>query len=193
MIRKLLLFTLLLCISHLTFPQKQNEVRIYYGLVDSKILNDKDLDGGSSYDLKNTREIGIHYIKRITPNFSLETGLNYFSADLEKSSISWGGSPGTSFESYGLLSIPLLARLSFWNYFFANAGPVIDFQTTDHEIASQSGIGYSLGLGAQYYFNNFSIFVNPNFRQHSLVSFEKENNQGKLTGFGIKMGIGYRF
>ena len=193
MIRKLLLFTLLLCISHLTFSQKQNEVRISYGFVDSKVLNDKNLDGGPNYDLENTRETGIHYLKSITPTFSLEAGMNYFSGDLKKSSNNWEGSSGTSFESYRLLSIPLLARLSFWNYFFANAGPVIDFQTTDHEIASQSGIGYSLGLGAQYYFKNFSLFLNPNFRQHSLVSFEKEDNHGKLTGFGIKMGIGYRF
>jgi len=77
-------------------------------------------------------------------------------------------------------------------YFFVNGGPIVDFQTTENSINSQSGIGYSLGLGGKYELNKFSLFINPNFKRHAVIPFEKEMYQQKITEIGIQAGLGFR-
>ena len=57
----------------------------------------------------------------------------------------------------------------------------------------KEGFGYGIGFGGKYSFDKFLIYLNPNFKRHSVVPFEKENYHQKLTEFGIQLGIGYEF
>lgn len=96
-------------------------------------------------------------------------------------------------EQLEIISIPLYANYTFWKYLFISGGFIFDIQKTDNSFHSQSGIGYSLGLGGKYEFHNFLIFINPNYKRHSFIPFEKGNNRQKLTETGVQLGIGYIF
>ncbi|TXE06611.1 porin family protein [Gelidibacter salicanalis] len=176
-----------------TYSQNSNELRIYYGISDSELLRNSDLDGVGNYDVNNFNEFGIKYLRQVKNNFSIEFGLNLLKSDIEHRVMMWPEGYRTRSEKLEIISIPIYGNYSFWKYLFVNAGPILDFQTTENSIDSQSGIGYSLGLGAKYNFNNISIFLNPNFKRHAVIPFEKENYHQKLTEFGIQFGLGYRF
>ena len=70
---------------------------------------------------------------------------------------------------------------------------MIDFNLSDTSIDSQSGIGFGFGFGGKVEFDHFLIFVNPNFKKHSLISFENSNNHRKLIEIGVQFGLSYKF
>ncbi len=132
-------------------------------------------------------------VRQIKNNISIEFGLNLLKSDIEYRVMMWPEGYRISNEKLEIISIPIYANYTFWKYLFVSAGPILDFQTSENSIDSQSGIGYSLGLGTKYNFNNIAIFLNPNFKRHAVIPFEKENYHQKLTEFGIQFGLGYRF
>lgn len=177
---------------NICYAQKTNQIQIYYGFVDSELLRNDELDGAASYDNKNSYEIGIKYLKNISRNFRIETGINFFKARV-KITPSFTGVPVTStFEKLRIVSIPIYANYSFGKFFFINGGPILDFQNSKKSFDSQSGIGYGIGVGGKYSFNNFVIYLYPNFKRHSSIPFKKENYHQKLTEFGMQIGIGYK-
>lgn len=194
MIKKLFITSTIILISLNSFSQYNNEFRVYYGISDSKLLRNAELDGSAGYDLENFSEFGFRYLRRINDDLALETGVNYATADLEITP-PFMGEPvqsrgGGEFE---FISIPVYANYTLWNFFFINGGPMIDFQMSKNTTDSQSGIGYGLGIGGKYDFDNFIIYLNPNFKRHAVIPFEKEKYHQKLTEFGIQFGLGYKF
>ncbi len=171
--------------------QTQNEAKIYVGVTQSS-FEGEGLDGGASFDVENAYEVGFKYLLYVTENLALESGLNYWKADVK---ISSSPMPDQTIrnEILEITSIPIFANFTFSDYFFINGGPVMDFQFSENDLDSQSGIGVGLGAGAKYHFNNFQIFINPNIRRYSVIPFEEENFHQKLTSFGVQAGIGYRF
>ncbi|MBD8487450.1 hypothetical protein IFO69_01700 [Echinicola sp. CAU 1574] len=99
------------------------------------------------------------------------------------------------YKEMSVVSVAFNAHYVFWKYLFVNGGPILDFETSDNDnwIDSQSGVGYSLGLGGKYDFDKFLIFINPNFKRHAVIPFKKDTNHQKLTEFGVQFGLGYRF
>ena len=191
--KKLLLPLLLAFFSLSAFSQTQNEIRLYYGITDSKLLRSDELIGGASYDIENSYEFGFRYLLEVTDNLALETGLNYWQGDVLITSAPMPEQT-TRTEALQTTSIPIFANYTFLDYFFVNGGPVMDFQGSESEsVDPQAGIGVGFGLGAQYAFNNFNIYVNPNFRRYAVIPFEEEDNHQKLTSFGVQLGVGYRF
>lgn len=192
--KKILLVAFLLCLSFKALAQKQNEIRIYGGITTSDISRHSKLDGDVSLDLNNTYEFGLRYLLQITQNLAIESGLNYWRGDVK---INPPMNPGPNLssrkEELQITSIPIYANFSFLDYFFINGGPVMDFQSSDSRIDDQSGIGVGLGIGGEYTFNNFSVFINPNIRRYAVIPFEEENNHQKLTSFGVNLGLGYQF
>jgi len=180
-------------ISIQCYSQNSNEFRIYTGFVDSKLLRNADLDGGGSYENENSYEFGIKYLRKISGKLFLESGINYLSTQVKITSAPTGLPLNSRTEDLKMISIPIYANYTFGNYFFVNGGPILDFQNSKKSFDTQSGIGYSIGLGGKYDFDKFSIFVNPNYKRHSLIPFEKESNHQKLTEFGIQVGLGYSF
>lgn len=193
MILKLLITSAIILTSLNSFSQDNNEIRLLYGISDSELLRNERLDGTGSYDLENFTEIGFRYLRKINADLFLETGVNYTAADL-KITPAYSGTPVSNREEeFVLISIPLYANYTLWDYFFFNAGPILDFENSGNTTDSQSGIGYGVGIGAKYNFSNLSVFLNPNFKRHAVIPFEKENHHQKLTEFGIQVGLGYRF
>jgi hypothetical protein len=191
---KKLFIILIICFTSLSsFAQEKNEFLVYYGMSDSKLLRTDDLIGGGSEEIENLTEYGFRYLRKINDRLAIETGVNYATADLKITPHYMGEPVQTRAEDFELISIPVYANYTIWNYFFINGGPMVDFQLSETTTDSQSGIGYGLGLGGKYNFNNFSIYLNPNFKRHAVIPFEKEQNHQKLTEFGIQFGLGYSF
>ncbi|HET8855359.1 MAG TPA: hypothetical protein VFM60_05510 [Salinimicrobium sp.] len=185
-------------ISVTGFSQKSNEIRIYYGISDAALLRNDDLDGGGSYEVDSYNEMGIRYLKDISPNWSLETGINYGKAEvvIEYRVPGFAGGWAKIVEQHKLeiISIPVLAKYNFWNYFFINGGALVDFQISENTFnPHQSGIGYTLGFGGEFNYKNLIFFLNPNFKRHAVIPFEQDDFPFKLTEFGVQAGIGYRF
>lgn len=155
-------------ISFSGFSQNLNEIRIYYGISDAALLRNDDLDGVGSYEVDSYYELGIRFIRGISSNWSLETGINYGKADVlnhyQVPGFSGGWANIVKYEELEIISIPILAKYNFWNYFFINGGALVDFQASENTFNSQSGIGYTIGLGGEIKYDNFTFFVNPNFK-----------------------------
>ncbi|SKB86244.1 Outer membrane protein beta-barrel domain-containing protein [Salegentibacter holothuriorum] len=191
--KKLLLPLFLAFFSLSAFSQTQNEVRLYFGITDSQLLRNDELTGGGSYEIENSYEFGFRYLLDVTENLALETGINYWRGDVLITSAPMPEQTTRS-EELQTTSIPIFANYTFLDHFFVNGGPVMDFQGSESKsIDPQAGIGVGFGLGAQYAFNNFSIYINPNFRRYSVIPFEEKSNHQKLTTFGVQLGLGYKF
>ncbi|WP_289024025.1 outer membrane beta-barrel protein [uncultured Salegentibacter sp.] len=191
--KKLLLPLFFILFSFTAFSQTQNEIRLYYGFTGSDLFTEDNLDGAASYDIENTYEFGFRYLLDVTDNIALETGLNYWRGEVLITSAPMPGQT-THTEELQTTSIPIFANFRFLDYFFVNGGPVMDFQGSESEsVDPQAGIGVGFGLGAQYAFSKFSVFINPNFRRYAVIPFEEESNHQKLTSFGVQLGLGYKF
>ncbi len=175
------------------YSQNSNEFRIYYGFSDTELKRDVVLDGTGFHNVENSREIGIKYLGQIKNNLRFEFGVNYLQADLIINGAPMFPQIPTRYEKLEMISIPIYANYTLWNYLFVNAGPILDFQTSENSIDSQSGIGYSIGFGGKYDFNNFLIYVNPNYKRHAVLPFEKEKYHQRLNELGIQIGLGYKF
>lgn len=157
---KKIIFTFgIFLMSFAVFPQAGNEIRLYYGISDAALLRNDEIDGGGSYEVNSFHEFGFRFLKEISQNWSLETGINYATAKVKFT----GAGPAVAIPyahqelKSELFSIPLLANYSFWNYFFINGGALVDFQLSENFFKTQSGIGYTLGFGGELKYNNFTF------------------------------------
>ena len=185
--------TIIICCQNIQAQMNfQNEVKIYYGLTESSLGAGQELIGGPGYNVENSFETGIRYIWRLPNGIGLETGANFWQGDVIITSAPMPEQT-TRTEELKITTIPVFVNYEFWNYFYINGGPVMDFQSTDSSFAPQSGIGLGVGLGAQYAFNRFLVYINPNWRMSSLIPFEKENHHPRLQTLGVQFGLGYSF
>jgi len=191
-IKQLLSILIILFISFPVFSQSAHEFRVLYGKSDTRIMRKEELTGSASYKTVRFDEVGIRYLKQITERLYVETGLNYLGMQLKINPAPMGIPMESRNEDLNIISVPVYANYTLGRYFFVNGGPIVDFQTTENSINSQSGIGYSLGLGGKYELNKFSLFINPNFKRHAVIPFEKEMYQQKITEIGIQAGLGFR-
>lgn len=109
---KTILILLLIVASIKTYSQNNNEFRIYYGFVDSELLRSKDLVGSAEYKNNNSYEFGVKYLRKISKNLSIETGINFLNTKV-KITPSLAGTPVSSRqEDLKLVSIPIYANYS---------------------------------------------------------------------------------
>ncbi|MGY5850602.1 outer membrane beta-barrel protein [Salegentibacter sp. F14] len=192
---KTLKYCLILVLLNYPFTvsaQNQSELRGYYGISSYQLEGSQNLDGGSSYDPETAYELGLRYILRLPNGLGLETGVGFWTGDIGIHSAP-SLEQTSRRERLQITSIPVLLNYRFLNYLFANAGLVMDFQNSDNSFDSQSGIGFSAGIGINHYIRNFQMFIIPNYKQFALVPFEKEDHHFKLSGLGIQFGMGYSF
>lgn len=182
-----------LILSFQLYSQKTNEIGIYYGFADSEFLRNEHVVGAGGTDNQNSFNIGIKYLRKISNKLCIETGFNYMKTSVTLTNSSSYPAPIPRIEDYNLFSIPIYANYTFKKYFFLNGGPIIDFQDKKETLDSQIGLGYSIGFGWKYVFNDIIFFINPNFKRHSVVPFDKEKYHLRLTEFGIQLGAGYTF
>ncbi len=183
-----LVLTTALCVA-----QKNNEVRLYGGFVGSDLMGIAQ-DGDGTTNNENTFEFGVKYLRNITEDLQIETGIGFFETRV-KIKPPYMGKPIQSWEeTLKVIKIPLFANYSFAKYFFVNGGFLLSFDKSKGTIISQSGIGYGLGVGAKYEVKNFVFYLNPNLKRcAAFIPFEKKNHHEKLTELGMEFGIGYKF
>jgi hypothetical protein len=193
----LLLSSLSLSLSYVTFAQNSFYGKVNYGISDAALLPKEEmLGGGLSYDPEGFREFGFLLGKELSKKWAIEVGLNSASADfkyvLGHSMISAHEStilPPS--ERFRMLSFPVLMRFSILPFLYVNAGPMLDIQRTENPEYNQSGIGYLLGIGAEHYFNKVGVFIHPHFKRYATIPFESTNYN--LTEFGVQLGVAYNF
>ncbi len=175
----------------------QNRISAYYGFSDNALLRKADLCGGPSFEGEGGDLYGLNYGKELFKNFSLETGLEYSKNKIEITPNFYPGIDMTPREvDIEILTVPIYANYTFLKYIFVNGGALIDFELNREEYAStdnQSGIGFGIGIGGKYDFNDLTVFINPFYRSHAIIPFEKENYNQLLNEIGLKFGIGYNF
>lgn len=193
MIKKLLFLPLFILMGLNSFSQDRNELRVFSGIADSKLVRDEKLLGSGSTEVKNYVEFGARYLHEFVDNVSLETGLTYSTADLELTPDFTGAPIVSKLEKIELVSIPLYVNYGFWNYFFVNGGVFLDVQMAETSVDSQSGFGYGIGVGGRYRLKNFFIYASPNYKRHADAPFDKQDYHQELTEIGVQFGVGILF
>lgn len=195
-----LLLSFILLISFSVTAQSGLEVKGYVGASGAMANWNEDLDGASSVTIKNFKEVGVLLSKEIGKNFTLTSGVNYAFAKVEFSppqcpdcfpeNTLYAHNP-----DFGMLSIPVYAEYTLGKYFYAAAGPVVDFQLSKgNNFSDQSGVGYLVGVGAKLDAEKLSFSIFPNYKRHNVISFEKEGNYKQvLQELGVQFGVGYHF
>ena len=136
--------------------QNSNRISFFYGFASNELVRNANLDGGSSYDGKGSTIFGITYQRTLNGYLSLETGLEYSKNEIYiEPSIHPHMYPSFIIPenkfTIEMITIPLYANFTFFRYFYANAGALIDFALNEDEYNSadkQSGIGFGGGIGA---------------------------------------------
>lgn len=193
MIKKNLLLIVFLMTSISSYSQNKRAVSLYTGISNADFLSNDALVGTASTTLKNFSELGLMYTKSLNTKFAIGTAIHYTNATLSITPAFTGGAIVKKEEDFEMISIPLFAQYTMWNYFFVHSGLLLDMQTSENSTVAQDGIGYSIGLGGKIDFGNVSLFINPNFKQRALIPFEETKYHQKLTGFGLQVGVGYTF
>lgn len=196
--KSILLLCLVLCgIS--VFAQNGLEVKGYFGISGTLVGPNQDLIGSSSVSMADFREFGLLVSHGIGPKFRINTGVNYSYSTVEFSPAPCPNCFGNSLyvhnPDFEMLSIPVFAEYGLGKYFYAAAGTIIDFQLSEgNNFSDQSGFGYLAGLGARFGGPKLSFTVFPNYKRHSVIPFEQQENlKDVLQEFGVQFGIGYKF
>ena len=199
------LFTVIviLFIGSQILAQNTNRINLFYGFASNELIRNVDLDGAPSYKGKGSTIIGVTYQRTLYKSLSLETGLEYSKNKIEITPIYYpeihmytSKNIVTQKVSVNMITIPIYANYTFLKYFYANAGVLIDFEINRDDYpktSEQSGIGFGAGIGGQYTFQNFTLFINPMIRFHAVIANEKENYHQHITESGMKIGIAYNF
>jgi hypothetical protein len=186
---KLILLTLI-TFSIRAYSQSKNDISVVYGESTTNV-NIHDAVGDYGYNSKTGILYGLTYTRVINKFLSLETGLLYADDKVQLNSDLPGPYQGNHDGEVKALSLPVLAKFTFFKYLFVDGGFLIDKQTNytkSNIINDQSGIGGEMGIGAQFTFMKVRVFVNPYFRQYNTTTFD--NN---LFESGVKFGLGYNF
>lgn len=195
--KKNLLLIFLLLNSVFAFSQSSIEVKGYFGISGTLAGPKQELTGSSSVEMKNFKELGILVSKEFGQKFSITGGVNYASADVEFSPNTPPGflSLYVHNSEFSMLSIPVFAEYELGKIFYAAAGPLLDFQLSEgNNFSDQSGFGYLAGIGARFGGEKLSFIFFPNYKRHSVITFEKqEGAKDILQEFGIQLGVGYKF
>jgi len=193
-----LLLSFILVISFSATAQSFLDVKGYFGISGAMANWNEDLDGASSVDIENLREVGVLLSNRIGEKFSLSGGVNYSFAKVEINSCPLCNETGLPYpynQDFKMLSIPIYAEYALGKIFYAAAGPVLDFQLSErNNFSNQSGVGFLLGLGAKVKTEKLTFSVFPNYKRHNVIPFEKEGNYKQiLQEIGVQFGVGYMF
>lgn len=190
---KLILIALILC-SLQAFSQTDKNVSVVYGF-SSTMVDIHNAIGDFGYENKTAVTAGFLYTKQISNILSLQTGL-FFADDKTEESSSLPGRAGIRVNGdLKLISIPIIAKFTFFKYVYADAGISFDDEinhTGNYSSLDESGIGIEMGIGGQYTFKRLTLFVNPYFKIYGTTHFSSKEDFNLIEG-GYKFGVGYNF
>jgi len=187
------IFLALLIVSASAFSQSNN-ISVVYGFSNTNV----DIHGAIGdfgFNTKTGLALGLLYTKKITPYFSLQTGLFYQDDKAEENSILPGRGNINDDGDLKIVSVPIIAKFTFFKYLYADAGLSIDKEinyTGNYLTVDQSGIGIEAGIGGQYTFRRITLFINPYIKNYGLAHFNSKEDFN-LFESGFKFGVGYNF
>jgi hypothetical protein len=187
----LILFLLLaqLCAAQDTWF---GEIALFGGGGTNDIFRFNELYGAGPVSGTGMWTTGIDFRRLFGDRFSLETGLGYAHQYYYTSpapGISGEDTPG----NFGLIIIPVTARIDFLKWFFADAGLVASLRTGT-SYSEMTGLGVTLGAGFQYNFkSDILIRIRAYGSQYALLHFMPEDYPYTLWNSGVTLGVGYRF
>lgn len=196
--KKYTFLTFFFLMSVSVFAQSGFEVKGYFGVSGALANRKVDLEGASSVDLEALVEVGVLLSKSINKKFSITGGLSYSFAQVKYYpnippcfnclSIVYDHNP-----DFQMLSIPIYAEYALGKYFYAAAGPILDFQLSEgNNFSDQSGVGYLVGLGGKVDKGNFTFSIFPNYKRHGVIPFDNSPQyKHVLQEFGLQFGVGY--
>ena len=195
MLKKILLTTTYILLVLVAFSQTKNRVSIIFSPADNGLEIPNGWYGDMGHTGKGAKLYELEYSRQINRFFSIKTGLGYSINKIETDYFP-DGIIHYKESSIKMLSIPIYADLTFWKYFYVNAGPIIDFEL--HHLPSestfnQSGLGFGIGIGGRYTLKNFTVSLNPFYQKHLILLGKKGGYHENLWESGIKLGLGYNF
>lgn len=169
------------------------EYSFFAGGGNNDIFRFNELTGAGSVTGTGFWTAGADLRRLFGDHFSIETGLSYSHQYYYTSPapmIPGDDQPG----SFGMIGLPVTARLDFLKWFFADAGALFGFQTGFSRVDNMTGLGATLGAGFQYNFKSDLFFrVRAYASQYGLLHFIPENYPQTLSNGGVTVGVGYRF
>lgn len=195
MLKKIVLITTCILLTLVTFSQTKNRVSISFASANNGLEIPEGWLGDMGHTGKGGKLYDLKYARQINKFFSIETGLEYSINKIETVTFPDGMNHYKE-SNIKLLSIPIYGDITFWKYFFVNAGPTIDFELhrqTSESTYNQSGIGFGLGIGGRYTLKNFTVSLNPFYQKHLILRSKKGAYHENLYESGIKLGLGYNF
>jgi len=188
---------ILVILSVKGFAQSNNNISVQYAST-SNTVNIHGAIGDFGYNDSKGKVFSLNYSRNINPVFSIESGLQYNNNTIQLTTI---GPRGATYNGeLNLITVPVIAKFTFFKYLFADCGILADFETNyasseaNSSATKQTGIGCELGFGAKYAFGHVQIFVNPFFQNHTIVPFGGASGSNfNLIDTGVKFGLGYNF
>jgi hypothetical protein len=188
------IFLLAILVSDGAYSQSKNAVSLVYGTA-GNIVDIHEVKGDFGYNGGKAELFGLSYVRNLSTNFSLESGIIFSDNKTQLTSIQGSRGEFIYNEHIKMLSVPILLRHNFLKYFYFSFGLTVDMETNypnDGSALNQSGLGYEMGLGGEYNFGHLSLFAAPLFQAHGLIRFNN-NAIGNLLDGGIKFGTGFSF
>lgn len=191
--RKLFLI-LFIAFSANSFGQSNHEISISFSSGENDLIMFQQLVGTGSHSGTGYFTLGAHYLRSVNSWLDLETGLIYGYHNITIEPAFTGTPVDPIYENMSIASIPLLARANFWNYFYFNAGALVDLDFSNSQyLDDQTGIGLKMGVGFHYRFKpGLGVYINPILTSHSLIPFSMDQYHERLFESGIRIGISYK-
>lgn len=178
--------------SHFLYSQNHS-VGLSYGQVYNGALRTfVRMDCGATYFYNNGAQYNLNYRFQLSSKVALTSGLQYQQNEIESRSTSPAGESQSYAFEVNNLNIPILANISFWKYFFVEGGPLLNFEIDSYGPNSQTGLGFSLGAGAQYDLGKLNFFLKSQNQIQTLIPFKWDGRQDKLITNSLAVGVFYQ-
>jgi hypothetical protein len=189
-----LFLALFITISIRAFAQPNNTVAVVYGSYNT-LVDIHNSIGDFGYNPKTGTSFGLTYTKKLSPLLSLQTGLIYADDKADENS-DLPGRAGIYIDGdLKMISVPIIAKFTFFHFLYADAGLSLDKEINykgNYLGLDQSGVGFEIGVGAQYTSSHITVFVNPYVKDYGLAHFSSKEDFNLLED-GFKFGLGYSF
>jgi len=156
-------------------------------------LNYQFVAGGSGQNLKAGFTASLDYLFLNDKKVNFGLGLNYHFSQVEFVPNLNTKDMLLHTENVNLISFRLKSVYKLKNLFYLSVDPSVDFHLrydSQQTLNKQSGIGLSLGFGKNIEIKE-AVFINiePRLWIHSIIPFNEDNLQYKLTTLGLNLGL----
>ncbi len=189
------IFTLfnLMILTGYAYEQERHEIAGHLGIGGNGLYRYKAPFGGGSSEGGLSFSGGIRYGYTIGNRLQLISGFDYSDHHL-----TLVGAPMPEQvrrdAHIAILSVPLHVQWNVGKWFFVHGGPDIDIQVNgDTGMDNQSGVGFTIAVGARHAFGPWVLSVAPAVKNYALLAFKDERYQRRLIIGGAAIGCGYRF